>query len=71
MGNLIYFQPPGINPKFCEVGMFIEGDTEHIYYLHDPCKIHKDEVVIIPEENVIINFRKREYRVKTKFKPKP
>ena len=51
--NTVYFQPPGINPEFCEVGMISETDPEYIWYLHEPCKILISEVKIIPEENVI------------------
>ena len=35
----IYFQPPGIDPKYCEVGIIHENDPEHIRYLDEPCKI--------------------------------
>jgi hypothetical protein len=52
--DTIYFQPPGIKPEFCEVGMISETDKEHIWYLHEPCKILISEVKIIPKENVLI-----------------
>lgn len=57
--NTIYFQPPGINPKYCEVGMIHETDPNHIWYLDEPCKILISEVKIIPEENVRINRKNR------------
>jgi len=53
--NTIYFQPPGINPEFCEVGMISETDKDYIWYLHEPCKILISEVKIIPKENVILD----------------
>ena len=28
--NVVYFQPKGINPKYCEAGMISETDKEHI-----------------------------------------
>jgi len=48
----VYFQPPGIDPKYCEVGIIHESDPEHIWYLDEPCKILISEVEIIPKENV-------------------
>ena len=48
----IYFQPPGIDPKYCEVGIIHESDPEHIWYLDEPCKILIDKVNTIPKENV-------------------
>lgn len=48
----IYFQPPGIKPKYCEAGMIHESDPEYIWYLDEPCKILISEVKIIPKENV-------------------
>ena len=52
--DLVYFQPPGISPEYCEVGMIHETDTDYIWYLHEPCKILISEVKIIPKENVIV-----------------
>ena len=37
--STVYFQPKGINPKYCEVGMISETDPEYIWYLDEPCKI--------------------------------
>lgn len=50
----IYFQPPGINPEYCEVGMIHETDKDYIWYLDEPCKILISAVKIIPKENVIV-----------------
>jgi hypothetical protein len=50
----IYFQPPNINPKYCEKGMILETDKDYIYYLDEPCKILISEVKIIQKSNVII-----------------
>lgn len=32
MSDTIYFQPKGINPKYCEAGMILENDKDYIYY---------------------------------------
>ena len=68
----IYFQPPGIRPQYCEVGMIHESDTEYIWYLDEPCKILISEVKIIPKENVTydkkegcISFKKVAYNGKS------
>ena len=53
--NVVYFQPKGMNPKYCEVGMIHETDKEHIWYMYEPCKILISEVKIIPSENVFFN----------------
>jgi hypothetical protein len=50
----IYFQPPGMDPKYCEVGMIHETDPNYIWYLDEPCKILISEVKIIPKESVIV-----------------
>ena len=50
MSNYVYFQPPKINPKYCEVGMVLESDPEYIMYLDEPCKILISEVKIIDKE---------------------
>ena len=31
--NKVYFQPKGIKPQYCEVGMISETDPEYIWYL--------------------------------------
>jgi hypothetical protein len=43
----IYFQPKGIKPQYCEIGMILEMDPEYIQYLDEPCKIAISEVKII------------------------
>jgi hypothetical protein len=53
--NVVYFQPPGIKPKYCEAGMIHETDKDYIWYLNEPCKILISEVKIIPTENVFFN----------------
>lgn len=60
----VYFQPPGINPKYCEAGMIHESDPKHIWYLDEPCKILISDVKIIPREEVDINHKKRIYKIK-------
>jgi hypothetical protein len=52
MLNIIYFQPKGIKPEYCEAGTLMESDTEYIYYLNEPCKILKSAVKIIDKNNV-------------------
>ena len=60
----VYFQPSGINPKYCEVGMISETDPEYIWYLDEPCKILISEVKIIDKENVIFDKKSRLIRVR-------
>jgi len=50
----IYFQPPGISPLYCEVGMIMENDKDYIYYLDEPSKILLSEVKIIDKSKVVI-----------------
>lgn len=50
--NVVYFQPKGIKPQYCEPGMIHESDIEYIWYLDEPCKILISEVKIIPKEKV-------------------
>ena len=59
----VYFQPPGIRPQCCEVGMISETDPEYIWYYDEPCKILISEVKIIPKEDVIYDKKKRSYLV--------
>jgi hypothetical protein len=59
----IYFQPPGIKPQFCEVGMISNTDTEYIWYLDEPCKVLISDVKIIPKENVTYDLKSRSYLV--------
>jgi hypothetical protein len=48
----LYFQPPGINKKYCEVGFILDSDPNYIHYIDEPCKVLISEVKIIPNENV-------------------
>jgi len=61
--NTVYFQPKGIDPKYCEVGTIIETDPEYISYLDEPCKILISEVKIIDKKNVIFDKKSRLIRV--------
>ena len=62
--NTIYFQPKGIRPQYCEVGMISETDKDYILYLDEPCKILISEVKIIDKENVIYDKKRRLYIIK-------
>ena len=62
--NTIYFQPKGINPQYCEVGMISETDPDYIWYLDEPCKILVSEVKIIDKENVIFDKKSLLIRVR-------
>jgi hypothetical protein len=53
--NTIYFQPPGIRPEYCEVGIIHESDPDYIWYLDEPCKILISEVKIVDAKNVTYN----------------
>ena len=61
--KIIYFQPTGIRPQYCEAGMIHESDTEYIWYLDEPCKILISEVKIIPKERVKYDKKSRSYIV--------
>jgi len=60
----VYFQPPGIRPEFCEVGMISETDPDYIWYLNEPCKILISEVKIIDEENIVYDKKNRTIKIK-------
>ncbi len=62
--NTVYFQPKGIKPQYCEVGMISETDPEYILYLDEPSKILISEVKIIEKENVIFDKKSRLIRVR-------
>lgn len=62
--DVIFFQPKGIKPQYCEVGFISETDKDYIWYLDEPCKILISEVKIIPQENIVYNYKKRLYEVK-------
>jgi hypothetical protein len=64
--KFVYFQPPGINKKYCERGMISETDPEYIWYLDEPCKILISEVKIIPDEEVIYDKKTRNFLIKLK-----
>jgi hypothetical protein len=59
----IYFQPPGINPQYCEAGTISETDKDYIWYLSEPCKILISDVKMIPKENVVYDKKSRLYNV--------
>ena len=61
--NTLYFQPPGIKPQYCEVGIISETDPEYIWYLYEPCKILISEVKIIDKQNVIFDKKSGLIRV--------
>lgn len=61
--NTVYFQPKGINPQYCEVGMISESDPDYIWYLDEPCKILISEVKIIDKENIIFDKKSRLIKV--------
>jgi hypothetical protein len=62
--NTVYFQPKGIKPQYCEVGVISETDPEYIWYLDEPCKVLISEVKIIDKENVIFDKKSRLIRVR-------
>jgi hypothetical protein len=64
MDNIVYFQSPDINPRYCEAGMISETDKDYIWYLEEPCKILITDVKIIPKENVTYNKKRRLYELK-------
>lgn len=61
--NTIYFQPPGMNPKYCEAGIILETDPNYIHYLDEPCKVLISEVKIIDKENVTFDKKNRLYQI--------
>ena len=62
--NTVYFQPKGIKPQYCEVGMISETDPEYIWYLDEPCKILISDVKIIEKKDVIFDKKSRLIRVR-------
>ena len=60
----IYFQPPGINKQYCEVGIILDTDKDYIHYRDEPCKILINDVKIIPKENVVYDRKNNLYCVK-------
>jgi hypothetical protein len=61
--ELIFFQPPGINSQYCEVGFILQKYPDYIWYGDEPCQILKTEVNIIPNEMVLFDKKKRSYKV--------
>jgi len=59
----IYFQPIGVESKYCEVGIVHESDPSYIWYIDEPCKISIKEVKIIPKEDVAYDKRSGLYLV--------
>lgn len=64
MSKRVYFQPSGINPQYCEVGMILVSDPDYIHYLDEPCKVLISEVKIIDEKNIIFDKKSRLIRIK-------
>lgn len=62
--NIVYFQPPNINPEYCEAGIIHESDKDYIWYLHEPCKVLISEVKIIDNDKVSFSKKDGLYRVK-------
>jgi hypothetical protein len=62
--NVVYFQPQGIKPEYCEVGMIHESDTDYIWYMDEPCKILISEVKIIDKDMVSFNKKTGIYSIK-------
>ena len=62
--NTIYFQPKGMNPKYCEIGIMMEGDEDHMFYLEEPYSILISEVNIIDKDNVTYDEKTGLYNVK-------
>jgi hypothetical protein len=60
--KVIYFQPEGINPEFCEIGMLVESDPDHVWYLDEPCKSPLSDVKIVPKEKVSFDKKLELYR---------
>lgn len=61
--NIVYFQPPGIKPEYCEAGTISETDPDYIWYLDEPCKILISEVKIIPKDQVTYDKKQDLYIV--------
>ena len=60
----VFFQPPGIKPEYCEVGMISESDPDYIWYFDEPCKVLIRDVKLIPAENVEYDKKSNLYKVK-------
>jgi hypothetical protein len=61
---MVFFQPPGIKPEYCEAGMISESDPEYIWYFDEPCKVLIKDVKLIPAKNVEYDKKSNLYKVK-------
>ena len=57
----VIFQPPGIKPEFCKVGLL--DDDGYIYYLDEPTKIKATKCKIIPEDKAFYDKTNRCYKL--------
>lgn len=64
--RVVYFQPPTISPKYCEVGTIQDNDPDYIWYMYAPYKILISKVKIIPKEQVKYNKREDLYIIEPK-----
>lgn len=62
--NIVYFQPKGIDPKYCEMGMISNTDPKYIWYLDEPCKVLISEVKIIDKKHIFFDKKTRLCHVK-------
>lgn len=66
MNKTVFFQPKGMKSIYCEAGMILANDPDHIHYFDEPCKIHISEVKIIDMSDVIApKNRNQPYIVKS------
>jgi hypothetical protein len=61
---MVFFQPPGIKPEYCEAGMISESDPDYIWYIDEPCKVLIKDVKLIPAANVEYDKKSNLYKVK-------
>lgn len=61
--NIVYFQPPGIKPEYCEAGIISETNPDYIWYLDEPCKILISEVKVISKDQVTYDKKQDLYIV--------
>lgn len=52
--DTVYFQPKGMNKKYCEAGLILDSDKDYIYYLDEPCKVLISEVNLIDKSRIIL-----------------
>lgn len=65
MSKTVYFQPPDINPKYCEVGMIMDSDPDYIWYINEPCKVLINDVKLIDKDMVKYDKKKGLHIVKS------